>query len=163
MYSKRFFIKEYNVDKEEYNNNFELNLFSYVGTMINSKYLKKFGLTEKDYFIYYDDTEHSLRLNKYGKIICIPRAGIVHDTKKELNGDISWKTYYGYRNRLLMIKKHYEGGYFIRECILDRLKSFKRIIKGNFDEARLINKGIKDATNNIKGIDKIYKPGWKVE
>lgn len=153
-----FSIREYNIKEEEYNTNFELDLFSYVGTMINSKYINYVGLTEKDYFIYYDDTEHSLRLSRKGKIICIPSAEVIHDIKSDINKKLSWKYYYGYRNRLLMIKKHYKKRYFVFECVLDRMKAFKRILCFNFKDAYLINKSVNDAIKGVYGISKEYKP-----
>lgn len=158
----KLFVKEYSIKENEYNSNFELDLFSYVGTMINSKHLKDCGLTERDYFIYYDDTEHSLRLRKSGRIICIPNAEIIHNTKQNSNEHMSWKNFYGYRNRLLMIKKHYSKRYFIIQCGVDRLRMLKRVLKFKFNEAKLIDDAIKDAKKDIKGINIIYKPGHKI-
>ena len=158
-----FRISEIEVGEEEYAGNFELELFSYVGTMLNSKHLLKCGLTEKDYFIYYDDTEHSLRLSKEGKIICIPSAIICHDVPANLENNISWKTYYGLRNRLLMIKKHYGIRYFMIEYIIGLLKILKCKLSGKKEEAKLFSKSLNDAKSNIQGIDKLYKPGWSLE
>lgn len=160
--AKKIFIKEENVSVNEYNNNFELDLFSYVGTLINLQYIKKYGITEKDYFIYYDDTEHSLRLSKYGKIICIPEAEVMHDVPREVKGTLTWKHYYGERNNLLTIKKHYGNKYFISEYLRSKLRVIKRLFLGKFEEAKMINKGIEDARKNIQGIDKLYKPGWSI-
>lgn len=160
--AKKMFIKEENVSESEYNDNFELHLFSYVGTLINLKYIKKYGITEKDYFIYCDDTEHSLRLSKYGKIICIPKAEVIHNVSNEENGILTWKHYYGERNNLLTIKKHYGNRYFINEYLKSKLRVIKRLCVGKFKEAKVINKAIEDARKNKQGIDPIYKPGWSI-
>lgn len=157
-----FRIKEVEIMESEYKKNFELDLFSYVGTMLNSSYLKKYGITEKDYFIYYDDTEHSLRLSKYGKIICLPDASICHDVVENLENNVTWKTYYGERNRLMMIKKHYGFRYFIFEYYRVMLIVFKKIIMGKKTEAMLLKKSIEDSRKNIQGIDNVYKPGWSI-
>lgn len=156
--NSNWFIKEKNVNIEEYCSNFEIDLFSYVGTIINCDYLRKFGLTERDYFIYYDDTEHSLRLSKYGKIICVPNIQIMHDTKKDKNNDLTWKNYYGYRNRLLMIKKHYNRRYFVVEYTLDILRIIKRLLLGKLNDANIIYNGIIDAKNNFYGVNNLYMP-----
>ena len=84
-YSK---ISDY--EKEE----FEINGFSYVGTMINKSKLKQTELTKKDYFIYYDDTEHGMRLAKTGKIICRTDVIVDHDSQDEAENQVTWKTYY---------------------------------------------------------------------
>ena len=156
-------IKELSVPISEYSKEyFELDLFSYVGTFINSKYINKCGLTEKDYFIFYDDTEHSLRLSKCGKIICIPNIEIIHDIQFNGEEELSWKTYYGNRNRLLMIKKHYNKKYFYLECIRIKLRAMKKKIQKQHVYHDVLCKSIKDAKTNKKGLDEVYKPGWKM-
>ena len=52
-------------DKKE----FEKGTFTYVGTIMNKKKLQEVGLPNKDYFIYWDDLEHGLRMAKVGKIL----------------------------------------------------------------------------------------------
>lgn len=155
-------IKEYN------NENFELNLFSYVGTIINKSYLKKAGLPEKDYFIYYDDTEHSYRLNKLGKIICIPSVKIVHDVYSRTSEDVNWKEYYTVRNKLLFLKKHFNSRYYkymyvkqTFKCILRRGVKIKEIRKTQIRNTQ-IRTALKDGSKEAKGIHNLYKPGWKI-
>lgn len=53
---------------------FVLDLFSYVGTAIKKQTLETAGLPEKDYFIYYDDSEHSVRVRRAGPIYCVRQA-----------------------------------------------------------------------------------------
>ena len=79
---KDFFrIRFVGVDKKYYNTDgFEIDLFSYVGTMIKVSALKNVGTTLRDLFIYGDDNEHSLRLGKIGKLVCVPASVFVHDT-----------------------------------------------------------------------------------
>lgn len=94
-------------DKES----FQLDLLTYVGALLNVRALKKIGLCKKDMFIYCDDAEHSMRLTKYGKIVCIPSLTYVHDSgQKTQNNDknilLSWREYYGLRNATYMIKEH---------------------------------------------------------
>ena len=160
-----FFIKEYNVPIEEYNKNyFDIDLFSYVGTMINKEILKKCGSTSKDFFIYYDDTEHSYRLRKEKPIICIPNVKINHDTV--INNSITWKVYYGSRNRMIFIKEHFPKRYFyfeyIKQYILQNIKILiKKIINKPYISNVMNLEGIKDAKKGKTGLHKIYKPGWK--
>lgn len=98
-------INEY--QKKEFN----IDLLSYVGSFINKKALKKIGTVNRHYFIYHDDTEHSLRLKKYGPIITVPNIRITHDDENSAdlkNNPIPhWKLYYLKRNHMHMLIKHY--------------------------------------------------------
>ena len=83
---------------------FKIDLFSYVGTFLNVEILKKVGLCNSDYFIYYDDTEHSMRMGKYGNIVCLPSIGFSHDdgygtAKGQTNVIMKWRDYYDIRNK----------------------------------------------------------------
>ena len=102
-------IKIKKVPESMYRSNFEINAFSYVGTIINKEKLLEAGLPEKEFFIWFDDTEHSLRLSKKGKIICVPTIKVYHDTVAEKE-KVSWKTYYGCRNLTYTYKKHFSKG-----------------------------------------------------
>lgn len=158
-----FRIIEEVVTEEEYDSKyFELDLFSYVGTIISKKYMNEIGITEKDYFIYCDDTEHSYRLSKCGKIVCNPSIRVAHDTEFQNREEISWKSYYAIRNRILFIKKHFPKRYFIYEYYRNLIRFFIRKIKNTGDKYNtLIFEANTDGKNNIKGIHKVYRPGWK--
>lgn len=152
-----FFEKEVVVDFSEYfNDSFEFDLFSYVGVFINNIHLNKVGLTEKNYFIWYDDTEHSYRLRDSGKILCLPNISIRHDVGEPLN-KISWKNYYGIRNRLLMYKKKSFKTY----VFLSVKFCFNSIFKDRIERG-IIFSALLDAYNNVDGLHCIYKPGWSV-
>ena len=103
----------YSKPKDYEQDEFEINGFSYVGTMINKEKLKQTELTKKDYFIYYDDTEHSYRLSKLGKIVCIPSIKVVHDAPhSEMSEIVKWKLYYLVRNTLDFVKNNFDEKYF---------------------------------------------------
>lgn len=150
-------IKEELIDKEEYNCEFNLDLISYVGTAINKVAIDKVGYPNKDFFIAYDDTEHSIRLSKLGKIFCLPQAQIVHDIPPEKLGIISWKKYYSMRNKLYSYKKHFGVLQYNILCLYYLIKNFpdKYLRAMTF-------KAIKDARREKLGLDTIYRPGWKV-
>lgn len=156
---RKFYISEKSVSIDEYNKeSFEIDLFSYVGTVLRKDSLIKYGLTEKDYFIYYDDTEHSLRLSRIGKIICIPSVKIIHNTNNETNNTINWKLYYGIRNRLHMYKKHFSKRYYIALYIrlkISMIKSKDSIYK------KIVNSALIDSKNSTCGLHNVYRPGWK--
>lgn len=156
-------VEEFLPEKEYEKQYFELNCFSYVGTIINKKKLAQVGLTNKDYFLWWDDTEHSLRLSKVGKIICVPAIKIHHNVSNG-NGDFTWKTYYGFRNMADLYKRHfpricYEYFSFKLTC-----KTYVRDILGrDKEENKAIRCSLRDCRNGRFGIHELYKPGWKPE
>lgn len=161
------FIFQSFISKKEYEKEFfELNLFTYVGTFINVNKLKKVGITEKDYFIYCDDTEHSYRLSIVGKILCLPKIKIIHDGPLNNGCDgVSWKLYYGIRNSIDFIKRTFPKRYYYTYKLYFRLKYYvmTTLLWNNKVEGyKLINYAIKDGKNGKLGIDSKYRPGWKV-
>lgn len=98
--SKNPFILSYSSKIKDYKKKeFEVNFFSYVGTAISREALLLAGLPRKDHFIYCDYGEHSMRVNKYYKIIVVPSIVVIHDCDI-INNSLSWKSYYEFRNQL---------------------------------------------------------------
>lgn len=154
--------------KSDYNKDeFEINGFSYVGTMINKDKLKQTELTKKDYFIYYDDTEHSYRLSKLGKIIVIPQMQVIHDAPHtEMSEIVKWKLYYLVRNTLDFIKNNFDEKYFKEQCFEVPFKFKVAVFLFGKDKKygyKMIDEAVKDAKAEKTGLHEIYKPGWKPE
>lgn len=103
---------EANVSLDEYNNeSFSCDLVTFCGLMIRKKLVDKIGLPKAEYFIWYDDTEYCMRINKYCKITNINKAIINHKTVESVITEgffsrMSWRSYYGHRNRLDAVKNH---------------------------------------------------------
>lgn len=147
---------------------FDFDLFSYVASAVNMQILKTVGPCDPNFFIYYDDSEHSIRLRKYGRFICLSSLEIDHDCgfvlpnarKKEI---LSWRDYYDWRNCIVMYKRHhistalYLSLFFI-------LLSFGWFVKRQYTfecvKLRLIS--VKDAWLNRLGKHSIYKPGFSI-
>lgn len=162
-FNQRLFkICETVVPLDEYNKEyFEYQLFSFVGTAIRADVLKKEGLPKKDFFIYYDDTEYSFRLLKYGKIICVPNIIVHHDiVRLKTKENLSWKEYYGIRNRINFLKRYYPKRYYICVYLNNKRKLFFEKDKVKKD---LINKAMYDGIKGNLGKNEIYYPGWKPE
>lgn len=157
---KQPYSKEKNYQQSE----FEINGFSYVGTLINKEKLKQTQLTKKDYFIYYDDTEHSYRLSKLGKIICVPSIKVTHDAPhSDMREIVKWKLYYLVRNTLDFIKSNFDDKYFKEQCIEVPLKFKVAVLlygKNKKYGYQMINEAVKDAKAGKTGLHEIYKPGW---
>ena len=152
--------------KSNYNKDyFDIQLFSYVGSFISKNKMLEVGITKKDYFIYNDDSEHSYRLSKVGRIVCLPSMEIIHDGPVVMARDgVNWKFYYSIRNVLDMIKSNFEKRYYITYRLYVRMKYFfiiSLLYKHKKEGFMILSKAIQDANNNVSGLDKIYKPGWK--
>lgn len=141
---------------------FEMSTFTYVGTIMNKSKLLQAGLPNKDYFIYWDDLEHGLRMGKIGKIICVPAIVAYHNVGAENEG-INWKLYYAYRNMIDAYHKHFKGPCYDYFClkiwikiILNRLTG-KKMVKINILQAAFF-----DARHRRFGLHPVYRPGWKL-
>lgn len=140
---------------------FEVDLFSYVGAIIKVQKMKEVGTTNKDFFIWFDDSEHSLRLGRSGKIFCIPQIRVHHDVGF-INGNVSWKSYYGIRNEIYSVKKHFRKTVYwcyLLGAILHSIKKY--VVFSTHLKGKLELIGIVDGMKGKLGIHRTYKPGWK--
>lgn len=156
------------VDLEEYKKTyFEINEFSYVGAVISKAAMEKVGLTNKDYFLHYDDTEHSLRLNKVGRILCVPAIKITHDTKMNIDADqnmynSSWQKYYDYRNMLDMIRELYPPVFYKYQYFVYKIKSKVPSLFGlSKSQNAILLAAMDDFKKHKLGKHGLYKPGYK--
>lgn len=104
---------------------FDINIFSFVGLCISKNVLEQCGLPQKDYFIWFDDTEYALRVNKEFNMMCVPGIRVFHDTTVEREWKYSWKTYYGERNKLYTLQKHLPKSKFKKYIFQYRLGMLK--------------------------------------
>ena len=88
------------VDKAMYeNDSFDYDLSSFCGLLFSTDLIEKIGYPKEEYFIWYDDSEYSLRLGKETKLANVNSAWLNHKTKKAAQKDtLNWKGYYGIRN-----------------------------------------------------------------
>ncbi|WP_166445733.1 glycosyltransferase [Enterocloster lavalensis] len=157
MIRKMGFYVEHKISSDEYRGPFfKVDLYSFVGSLICIDTLRAAGLPLKDYFISYDDSEHSLRLRKLGDILCIPAAITIHDTNAPTVA-FSWKTYYTVRNKLLTYKKHFPVYNFSLLCVYYLIRAIKKEKR----ERNMVVSAVIDAITEKTGIHPVYQPGWK--
>ena len=162
---KDFFrIRFVGVDKKYYNTDgFEIDLFSYVGTMIKVSALKNVGTTLRDLFIYGDDNEHSLRLGKIGKLVCVPASVFVHDTPGVETRKIGWHNYYNRRNQLYILKEYFPLRYFINRFFKRYILEISIVSKNTSEEKKLFKTAQMDALKNKLGKHPVYQPGFVIK
>jgi GT2 family glycosyltransferase len=137
------------IPEEQYleeNNNINIDIASYVGLLINRNAIKKVGYPLPNMFIFYDDTEHCIRLRNYGSILLIPKSKIKHLAKRGPQYRLSsnWKIYYQYRNRLITIKLHFPKNYLYSFIILIYLKILFSALIGKKTYSKMLLKAVKD-------------------
>lgn len=167
--TNNFYLKQEEFTKEAYKRDFFIDLFSFVGVVINKKIINTIYFPEKDYFIWGDDTEYSLRMRKYTKILNVSEAVAIHNNLiYGRNGGFfpRWKTYYGIRNSILLINK-YSSHPKIYKFLIPIL--FLRKILNLFQHynyfhpyikimIRIYFHAYKDGFFGIKGINKSFFP-----
>lgn len=94
-------------------------IFAFVGPLISRAVVAQVGLPNKDFFIWYDDSEYALRImaTPNAQIVVIPDAIFFHDfggTSREVrflgrasirSHQPAWKAYYSARNPLYIITR----------------------------------------------------------
>ncbi len=125
---------------------------SFVSVLVCRWAVQKHGLPIKEYFIWQDDVEYTLRLSRsYPGLFC-PDSRIVHDTPKnegttlaKLNADNLWKYKFGVRNQASRVRRDRgHRGYFSYALFVQgimrrnkipwrlRVRIFKSLISGYF-------------------------------
>lgn len=137
---------------------FEISGFSFVGSCIERNALIECGLPQKDFFIWFDDTEYSLRVNEKFKMMCVPSIRVFHDTIIEKEWRYSWKTYYGERNKLYTLQKHMPEDEFKKYLMHYRLGMMKHLFT---DHKYYLSQrdGYTDFKKGITGVPEDHKPG----
>lgn len=146
--------------QEEYRQSYFLcDIASFCGMVVDKELVKKIGLPHAEYFIWYDDTEYSLRILQYSRFLVVVNAELNHKTKQVVATRprrYDWKEYYAVRNRLLMVREH--GNFLDRVVnfvdlfihVIFRNYFFSMIKRDNYDwkyEKDLVKSAIRNAKN----------------
>lgn len=154
-----FGTQEMPVKKSEFTKEyFDIDMYSFVGTMIRRDVLQRAGLPRKDFFIYQDDLEHAIRVGKFGRILCVPSI-VIHHKDNYMYGDkVTWRDYYATRNVILMYQEHLDSK-------STRIRAMRRMLtaylSGNRKKIKVIREAIQDARMGKTGLHPVYRPGWK--
>ena len=156
---------------EEYKGEaFVYDLATFCGVYISRKVMQKAGLPREDFFIWLDDAEYCFRLLKKtsmrGHFININAAKINHKSKSSSSG-MSWKNYYGERNRLVIVKQYYPLAVVLKNYLRLDLRIIRRLLfgKNKFERkvAKMFAAAKRDAKHGRMGKSAIYNPEYKLE
>ena len=109
---------------------------SFVGCFINLYYAKKIGLPIKEFFIYGDDAEYTLRLSNCNKAFWIPKSKVIHKMPSNSRIGIAEaplerisRYKYEYRNRVYIYRNRDKLSWgkiiyiYIKECVKVLIRS----------------------------------------
>jgi len=152
-----------------YEKDFYIDLFTFCGCVINFELINKVGMPRQDFFIWWDDTEYSIRLRQYSQILNVHDAVLVHHTRKPQPGgayEKNWKEYYWFRNRTVTVKtlgrNKVQANIWALAQILGKTKQviFEKKFKGQRLAAiKVTFDGIIDGFRDKMGANKKYMPG----
>lgn len=143
---------------------FEIDFLSYVCSFINARAIGKVGMVDSRYFIYFDDSEHSLRLQRFGPIVCVPLIRINHEDGGSKGYDegiiVSWQEYYMIRNEINMMKRHH----FFVALNKFRKELWKLYVVHSYPGyyEPMVKAAVKDGWGGKLGLHGLYRPGWKI-
>lgn len=140
----------------------EINFMTGCCFLIKREVIEKIGLMNENFFLYYEDTEWSLRAGEYGyRIIYAPCSHIWHKVSRSVKPKTNPVVhYYHIRNALLLSKLHAPKIILGFIYIWSAIKYFKQIIKiiafpAKKEISQMIMRGIEDF---YAGKFSAYKP-----
>lgn len=118
--------------------------------LINRETIDKVGLMPEDYFLYYEEIDWSMMFTRAGyEIWYDPACTIYHKESQSTGQDSPLRTYYITRNRLLLVKRNWQGiykylAYCYPSCIVVPRDILKYAFKCKFDHLKAVISGIYD-------------------
>jgi GT2 family glycosyltransferase len=95
------------IDQGQYDKIKEVDYLTGCCLLVKREVIEKIGVLEEDYFLYYEDTDFSLRAKNTGyKIMYIPKSKIYHKISRSTKPGSSSYIYYHTRNGLVMTKRN---------------------------------------------------------
>ncbi len=148
-------------DQGQFEEETEIGFATGCALLIPASVIEKAGVLDERFFLYYEDTEYSFRLQKLGiSIYYCPRAVMYHKVGASSKGaDSPLCAYYIARNWLLCNKKHlgcryplflvYYGINRLACCLLWLLHGKKELVRATW-------RGIRDYQRHIFGKSRYY-------
>lgn len=122
--------------------------------LIKREAIEKVGLIPECYFLYYEELDWSMMLSKAGFEIWYEPAFTIYHKESQSTGQKSpLRTYYLYRNRLLLVKRNRQGltkylSYIYLICIVTPRDILKNLINGKKEHLKAIYQALLDFTNS---------------
>lgn len=135
---------------------------TFVGLMVKRDIALLAGIPDKDFFICFDDTDYCYRLRRHGKILCLPRAIMRHDTKERQKYADDWRNFYGARNHPVVVKRYFPKRYLIILKWMKYIKHaspFSRFLgKSTKGSRKMIKEALSEGVAGKLGTNEKYRP-----
>jgi GT2 family glycosyltransferase len=124
--------------------------------LIRSELIKKIGLLDKDYFLYFEETDWNMRAHKEGYVSVITcDAKILHKSGASIKKVNNLNYYYFSRNGFLFFKKNGSWYHYITFIPINLIRYGSmfclNLIVGNYSASKYILNGIVDYINGKCG------------
>lgn len=122
--------------------------------LIKREAIEIVGLMPEDYFLYYEEIDWSMMFTRANyEIWYEPACTIYHKESQSTGQDSPLRTYYITRNRLLLVKRNWQGihkflAYFYLICLVASRDTIKYMIRGKNANAKAVIKGLYDFANS---------------
>ena len=116
--------------------------------LIKREALENVGLMPECYFLYYEELDWSMMFTRAGYNIWYePACTIYHKESQSTGQNSPLRTYYMIRNRLLLVKRNWQGiykwlAYCYLTCIVTPRDIIKYLLKGKWNLSLAVFKGI---------------------
>ena len=99
--------------------------------LIKREAIERVGLMPEDYFLYYEEIDSSMMFTRAGyEIWYDPVCTIYHKESRSTGQESPLRTYYITRNRLLLVKRNWQGIYkYIAYCYLTCIVAPRNVLK----------------------------------
>lgn len=160
------------VPASEYSGNFEFDQYTFCGVFLKTAVLRKVGIADAGFFIWWDDCEYAVRTARLAKPVNVSAAKLIHktylpslDLKEKFIPD--WRLYYGLRNRFITIRRWRANGLvsliwlilFYGRLGLKLCGPFYRGYRGMV--VRAYYESFRDALKEREGLNPHFMPGQK--
>lgn len=122
--------------------------------MIKRELIDKVGLLPECYFLYYEELDWSMMITRAGyEIWYDPASTIYHKESQSTGQESPLRTYYITRNRLLLVKRNFNGfkkylAYTYLQMVVATRDIIKYLLKGRIDLLKATIYGVRDFNNN---------------
>ena len=122
--------------------------------MLKREVIDKVGPMPECYFLYYEELDWSMMITHTGyEIWYEPACTIYHKESQSTGQNSPLRTYYITRNRLLLVKRNFEGikkylAYSYLQMIVATRDILKYLFKGQIDLLKATTNGLRDFNNN---------------
>lgn len=84
----------------------EVQAMVFEGPLVDTRIVKKVGLPDEKYFIFFDDSDYCRRILKYTKVRLVKSAILHKQIIPEPQTEFGWRDYYSYRNCFVYDRKY---------------------------------------------------------